>query len=81
MISVFPILSSQYFVIDSFPFAVCKIGRARYCRFFRGYGADYGKYPLKKETYFGYKVHAMFTLEIWVTSASTDDWEGLRDYR
>lgn len=84
MISVFNIPFSQYFVIDSFPLAVCKFGRARYCRSFRGYGADYGKCPSKKETYFGYKVHALITLEGYITSfeitpASTDDREGLRD--
>ena len=84
MISVFPIPSSKYFVIDSFPLAVCKFGRARYCRSFRGHGADYGKCPSKKETYFGYKVHAMITLEGYITTfeitpASTDDREGLRD--
>ena len=50
MISVFPIPSSKYFVIDSFPLAVCKFGRARYCRSFRGHGAvsllgqRFGKY-------------------------------------
>ena len=56
---VFPIPDSRYFVVDSFPLAVCKFGRARYCRSFRGYGADYGKCPSKKETYFVYKVHAL----------------------
>ncbi len=71
-------------MIDSFPLAVCKFGRARYCHSFRGYGADYGKCPSKKETYFGYKVHAMTTLEGYIatfeiTPASTDDREGLRD--
>lgn len=84
MISVFPIPFSQYFVIDSFPLAVCKFGRARYCHSFRGYGADYGKCPSKKETYFDYNVHAMITLEGYITTfeitpASTDDREGLRD--
>lgn len=84
MISAFPIPFSPYFIIDSFPLAVCKFGRARYCRSFRGYGADYGKYPSKKETYFGYKAHALVTLEGYITSfeitpASTDDREGLRD--
>ena len=71
-------------MIDSFPLAVCKFGRARYCRSFRGHGADYGKCPSKKETYFGYKVHAMITLEGYITTfeitpASTDDREGLKD--
>lgn len=79
-----PTLISIYFVIDSFPLAVSKFGRARYCRSFRGYGADYGKCLFKKETYFVYKVHAMITLEGYitifeVTPASTDDQEGLRD--
>lgn len=84
MISAFPIPISPYFITDSFPLAVCKFGRARYCRAFRSYGADYGKCPSKKETYFGYKVHALITLEGYITTfeitpASTDDREGLRD--
>lgn len=84
MISAFSIPLSSYFIIDSFPLAVCKFGRARYCRSFRGYGADYGKCPSKKETYFGYKVHALITLEGYITAfeitpASIDDREGLRD--
>ena len=37
--------------------------RDRYCKAFRGHGADYGKCPSKKETYYGYKVHALITLE------------------
>lgn len=81
---VFPLPASRYFVVDSFPLAVCKFGRARYCRSFRGYGADYGKCPPKKENYFGYKMHAMITLEGYITAfeitaASIDDREGLRD--
>lgn len=84
MISAFNLPFSKYFVVDSFPLAVCKFGRVRYCRAFRGHGADYGKCPSKKETYFGYKVHAMITLEGYITAfeitpASTDDREGLRD--
>ena len=71
-------------MVDSFPLAVCKFGRARYCQSFRQDGADYGKCPSKKETYFGYKVHALITLEGFITAfeitpASTDDREGLRD--
>ncbi len=84
MISVFPIPVSSYYIVDSFPLAVCKFGRARYCKAFRGHGADYGKCPSKKETYYGYKVHALITLEGYIASfeitpASTDDREGLRD--
>ncbi len=82
--SAFMMPYSGFFIVDSFPLAVCKFGRARYCRTFRGFGADYGKCPSKKETYFGYKVHAMATLEgditaFEITPASTDDREGLRD--
>ena len=75
---------SQYFIIDSFPLKVCKFGRAHFCKTFRWDGADYGKCPSKKETYFGYKIHAMITLEGFITTfeitpASVDDREGLRD--
>lgn len=81
---VFPVPCSRYFVIDSFPLPVCKFGRARYCRSFRTDGASYGKCPSKKETYFGFKVHALITLEGYITAfeitpASVDDREGLRD--
>ncbi len=84
MLSDFPVPISPYCIIDSFPLAVCKFGRARYCKVFRDHGADYGKCPSKKETYFGYKVHALITLEGYITAfeitpASTDDREGLRD--
>ena len=80
----FPIPASRYFVIDSFPLPVCRFGRARYCRSFRADGANYGRCPSKKETYFGFKVHALITLEGYITAfevtpASVDDREGLRD--
>ena len=81
----FPIPTSRYFVIDSFPLPVCKFGRARYCRSFRVDGANYGKCPSKKETYFGFKVHALITIEGYITAfeitpASVDDREGLWDF-
>ncbi len=84
LVHSFPIPVSHYFVVDSFPLPVCKFGRARYCRSFREDGANYGRCPSKKETYFGFKVHAMITLEGYitafeVTTASVDDREGLRD--
>ncbi len=82
--SVFSLPGRQYYMADSFPPAVCKFGRARYCRSFRGYGADYGRCPSKKETCFGYKVQALVTLEGYIaafdiTAASTDDRKVLRD--
>ena len=81
----FPIPTSRYFVIDSFPLPVCKFGRARYCRSFRVDGANYGKCPSKKETYFGFKVHALIIIEGYITAfeitpASVGDREGLRDF-
>ena len=84
LLNVFLIPNSRYFIIDSFPLEVCKFGRAHFCHTFRDCGADYGKCPSKKETYFGYKVHVMITLEGFITAfeitpASTDDREGLRD--
>lgn len=71
-------------MVDSFPLPVCKFGRARYYRSFCADGTDYGRRPSKKETYFGFKVHALVTLEGYITAfeitpASVDDWEGLRD--
>ena len=84
LIQSFPIPSSRYFIIDSFPLPVCRFGRARFCHSFRADGANYGRCPSKKETYFGFKVHALITLEGYITAfeitpASVDDREGLRD--
>lgn len=81
----FPIPVSCYFVIDSFPLPVCKFGRAHYCHSFCTEGANYGRFPSKKETYSGFKVHALITLEGYIsafeiTPASVDDREGLRDF-
>lgn len=84
MISVFQISYSKYFVTDSFPPAVCKFGRVHSCHSFRGDDADYGRCPSKKETYGGYKVHPLVTLEgyicdVEITPAFTDDREDLQD--
>ena len=84
LLSMFSIFHSSYAIVDSFPLPVCKFGRAHFCRSFRGFGADYGYCPSKKETYFGYKVHVLITLQGFITQfevtpASTDDREGLRD--
>lgn len=69
---------SSYRIVDSFPLPVCKFGRARYAKAFRMDGATYGKCPSKKETYYGYKVHVMTTLEGFITQfevtpANVDD--------
>jgi len=82
---VFPIPQCRYFVIDSFLLPICKFGRAHFCRPFCADGANYGECPCKKETYFGFKIHALITLEGYImafeiTPASVDDREGLRDF-
>lgn len=82
---VFQIPDCRYYVVDSFPLPVCRFGRAHFCRSFRTDGAGYGKCPSKKETYFGFKVHAMITLEGYITAfevtpAGIDDRAGLRDH-
>ena len=80
----FNVGSHDYYIVDSFPLEVCKFGRSHFCRSFKSDGANYGKCPSKKETYFGFKVHALITLDGFITAfditpASTDDREGLRD--
>ena len=84
LLALCSVFDSPYAIVDSFPLPVCKFGRAHFCRSFRGFGADYGYCPSKKETYFGYKVHVLITLQGFITQfevtpASIDDREGLRD--
>ena len=48
-------------------------------------GANYGRCPFKKETYFGFKVHVLITLEGYISvfeiiPASVDDSKGFRDF-
>jgi transposase len=67
-------------VVDSAPVPVCKFGRARFHKIYKGYGASYGRCVSKKETYYGYKLHVVCSLEGYplkyvLTSASTDDRE------
>ena len=71
-----------YRIIDSIPIPVCKFGRARFHKTFREHGATYGKCPAKKETYLGYKLHLVVTLEGLVsdyvlTPANIDDREAV----
>ena len=81
----FQYLQANTIVADSFPLPVCKFGRAHFCRSFRTKGANYVKCPSQKETYYGFKVHALITLEGYITAfeitlASVDDREGLQDF-
>jgi len=80
---------SEYRIVDSFPLAVCEFGRAKFTNLFKYEEASYGHCPSKKETYFGYKVHALCTTngyisDILLTPASTDDrdaiWELIEEY-
>jgi hypothetical protein len=73
-----------YRIVDSIPIPVCKFGRAKFHKTFRGYGATYGKCPSKKETYLGYKLHILATLDGFITyfvitSVNIDDREGIWD--
>lgn len=77
-----------YRIIDSIPVPVCKFGRARFHKSFKGLAA-YGKCASKKETYLGFKLHFLSTFDGFITDfvltdASIDDrlpaWELLESY-
>ena len=79
----------EYRIVDSFPLQVCEFGRAKFTKSFKCEGANYGKCPSKKQTYFGYKVHALCTTngyisDFLITPASIDDreavWELVETY-
>ena len=76
--SLTKLAKQPYRIIDSIPIPVCKFGRARFHKTFKGYGATYGKCPSKKETYLGYKLHMLTTLDglvtdFVITPANVDD--------
>lgn len=88
--SLTELAEQPYRIIDSIPIPVCKFGRARFHKTFRGYGATYGKCPSKKETYLGYKLHMLTTLDglvtdFIITSANIDDrvavWDLVASYK
>ena len=85
---IFTQLAKQFvdnvFIVDSFPLEVCKFGRAHFCKSFRAEGATYSKNPSKKQTYFGFKVHAITTSAgaikaFEITPANVDDRTALED--
>lgn len=49
----------NYRIVDSMPIPVCKFARAHFNKTLSE--ADYGKCASKKETYFGFKLHALVT--------------------
>jgi len=78
-----------YRIVDSIPIPVCKFGRAVFHKAFKGL-ATYGRSPSKKETYLGFKLHMLSTLDGYITDfvltdASKDDrqvvWELVSSYR
>lgn len=76
---------NEVLIVDSFPLEVCKFGRAKFCKSFRDEGATYSFNASKKETFFGYKVHAITTSEgavklFEITPANVDDRKGLEDF-
>ncbi|WP_066827715.1 IS982 family transposase, partial [Clostridium tepidiprofundi] len=67
----------QFRIIDSMPIPVCKFGRAHFHKTFKPEAA-FGKCPSKKETYYGFKFHALISLDGYitdflVTAANIDD--------
>ena len=63
--------------IDSMPIPVCEFGRAHFSKCFKG-EASYGVCPSKKQTYFGFKFHALTTIDGFltdyvITPANVDD--------
>lgn len=72
---------SDIFIVDSIPIPVCKFGRAHFSKRFRDI-SSYGYCASKKETYYGLKLHALITLDgyitdIQLTAANVDDREVL----
>ncbi|MCK8826549.1 IS982 family transposase [Natroniella acetigena] len=55
----------EYRIIDSMPIPVCNFGRAHFHKVF--HRADYGYCASKKETYFGFKLHTLITLNGYIT--------------
>lgn len=83
-------IHKPYRIIDSIPIPVCKFGRAHFHKIFKGFGATYGRCASKKETYLGYKLHLLATLDGFITDfiitpANIDDreavWELIDSYR
>ena len=69
--------SNNIRVIDSMPIPVCEFGRAHFSKCFKG-EASYGRCRSKKETYFGFKFHALTTVygfltDYFITPANIDD--------
>lgn len=72
---------SDIYIVDSMPIPICGFGRAHLGKRFRDI-SSYGYCASKKETYYGLKLHALITLDGYVTdieltAANIDDREVL----
>ncbi|ADL49849.1 IS982-like element ISClce1 family transposase [Clostridium cellulovorans] len=56
-------------IVDSMPIPVCKFGRAHFHKSFKPKAA-YGRCASKKETYYGFKLHALVALDGYITDFS-----------
>lgn len=70
---------SDLYIIDSMPIPICGFGRAHFSKRFKDI-SSYGYCASKKETYYGLKLHAIVTLDgyitdIELTAANVDDRE------
>lgn len=68
---------SEVLIVDSMPIPVCGFGRAHFSKRFKDI-SSYGYCASKKETYYGLKLHALVTLDgyitnIELTAANVDD--------
>ena len=81
--------SNNIRVIDSMPIPVCEFGRAHFNKCFKSQ-ASYRRCASKKETYFGFKFHALTTVDGFltdyvITPANIDDrnavWDLCDKYR
>ena len=66
MISILGYQAQPIRVIDSISLPICKFGRAHFHRTFK-VDAEYGYCVSKKETYYGFKLHAITTLDGFIT--------------
>ena len=83
------IVTEDYHIVDSMPLEICKFSRAkrsRICQQFEENSSDYGYCAFQNTTYFGYKLHAVCTLQgviksVDLSSASVHDIHYLNDVK
>lgn len=73
--------NTEFLIVDSMPIPVCEFGRAHFTKCFKELGG-YGYCASKKKTYYGFKLHALVSLDGFITntvltSAHVDDREAL----